>query len=75
MTETFMDRMNREIEALRGRSFDEIKTYVLYKAQEFDNLKRAYETEIQWAKAELTRLGVATEPIIKAAPNEPPATN
>ena len=56
--ESQVDRITREIEAV---SPSYLKTYVISKAREFENLRKQYEQQLDLAKDEMRRLGKAAD--------------
>lgn len=56
--ESQIDRITRELETIQPGY---LKTYVISKVKEFENLRKQYEQQLDWAKAEMKRLGIAAD--------------
>jgi hypothetical protein len=53
-----VDRVAKELETTPDSY---LRTYVLSKAKEFESLRKSYETQLDWAKAEIRRLGTLAD--------------
>lgn len=54
--ESQVQRVERELEHVQ-----DLKSYVLQKAKEFETLRLQYERQLSWAKAEMHRIGESAD--------------